>query len=233
MPGVTFNGSDLNLFRRVSRHRAVDNNGGKDEHARHFSLGAMDDYSTEAERKLKKLLAAGPSNYAEVATNALETSHNLWARYPLRRMVMLRKTVLALLAAVTIGAVGLATATDASARGGFGGGGFHGGGFHGGGFGGGGFRGGFAGGGFRGGGFHRGGFRGAALGVGLGLGLAGAYAAYGYPYGYGYGYDPYYAGYYDDGYGYAGYGYGGGCYIVRQRVWGPYGPAFRRVQVCN
>jgi hypothetical protein len=60
----------------------------------------------------------------------------------------------------------------------------------------------------------------------LGLGLAGAYAAYGYPYGYGY--DPYYAGYYDDG-----YGYGGGCYIVRQRVWGPYGPAIRRVQVCN
>jgi hypothetical protein len=198
--------------------------------------------------KSENYFAAVPSIYAEGATNARRRSHNLRVRCPLRRMVMLRKTVLGLLAAVTVAAVGLATAPEASARGGFGGGGFHGGGFggggfRGGGFGGGGLRGGFGGGGFRaaaigggfrGGGFHRG-FHGRGLGVGLGLGLglAGAYAAYGYPYGYGYGYDydPYYASYgYDDGYG---YGYGGGCYIVRQRVWGPYGPAIRRVQVCN
>jgi hypothetical protein len=200
--------------------------------------------------KRQKIFAAASSIYAEGATNARKTSHNLQVQYPLRRMVMLRKTVLALLAAVTVAAVGLATAPDASARGGFGGGGFHGGGFgggfRGGGFGGG-FRGGFGGGGFRaagfrtagfagpgwrGGGWHHGFRRPGLIGVGLGLGLAGAYAAYGYPYGYGYGYDPYYAGYYDDGYGY-GYGYGGGCYIVRQSVWGPYGPTIRRVQVCN
>jgi hypothetical protein len=152
--------------------------------------------------------------------------------------VMLRKTGLALLAAVTVAAVGLMTAPEASARGGFGGGGFHGGfgggGFRGGAIGGGGFRAAAVGGGWRGGGWGggwRGGYgwrRPGLIGVGLGLGLAGAYAAYGYPYGYGY--DPYYAGYYDDGYG---YGYGGGCYIVRQQVWGPYGPTIRRVQVCN
>ena len=66
---------------------------------------------------------------------------------------MLRKTIMALLAA---GSIGLLSPTVASARGGFGGGGFHGrGGFHGG-------------------GFHGGGFRGAGIGLGLGLGLAGA-----------------------------------------------------------
>jgi hypothetical protein len=90
---------------------------------------------------------------------------------------MLRKTIVALFAVVSIG---LLSPTVASARGGFGG--FHGGGFHGG-------------------GFHGGGFRGAGFGLGLGLGLAGAYGAYGYPYGYGsyYG-SPYaYSDYYDDG----------------------------------
>src|SRR5882757_3367027 len=80
-----------------------------------------------------------------------------------RRMIMLRKTAIALLA---IASVGLAAPTMALARGGGGGGGggmggghgggfgggFGGGGFHGGGFGGGGFHGGMAGG-FRGGGF--------------------------------------------------------------------------------
>ena len=124
---------------------------------------------------------------------------------------MLRKTVIALLAIVSIGL----SPTGAMARGGFGGFGGHGfGGFHGG-FGGGGWRGGGWGGGWRGPAFG-------ALGLGLGLGLAGAYAGYGYPgYGYGYG-DPYYAGYGD-----------GGCYVVRQRVWTPYGWRFQPVQVCG
>ena len=91
-----------------------------------------------------------------------------------------------------------------------GGGGFRGGG---GGFrgGGGGFRGG--GGGFRGGGFRGGGFRGAGLGLGLGLGLAAPYYYGGYPYGY--------SSYYDQG-----------CYVVRRRVWTPYGWRIRRVPVC-
>jgi hypothetical protein len=90
-------------------------------------------------------------------------------------MVMLRKTIIALLA---VAAVGLLSPTVASARGGFGGhgGGFHGGGFH---------------------GFHGG--RGFAFGTALGLGLYApyAYGAYGYPYGY-YG-DPYVYSDYDGG----------------------------------
>src|ERR1700759_5589240 len=99
-------------------------------------------------------LPAASSIYAEGATNACKRSHNPGAILFTEDGVMLRKTVLALLAAVTVAAVGLATAPEASARGGFGGGGFHGGGFggggfRGGGFGGGGFRGGFGGGGFR------------------------------------------------------------------------------------
>ena len=82
---------------------------------------------------------------------------------------------------------------------------------------GGGFRGGgFRGGGFRGGGFRGGGFRGAGIGLGLGLGLAAPY--YG---GYGYGGYPYYSRYYDPG-----------CYVVRRRVWTPYGWRLRRVTVC-
>jgi hypothetical protein len=208
-----FNCGGLTLFRR------------EDEQDFALSQVRQTNIPSKLNGTLEKLLPAAPSIYAEVATNAAERSHNLWVRYPFGgwRMVMLRKTVLALLAAVTVTAAGLATTTDASARGGFGGGGFRGGG---------GFHGGFGGGGFRGGGFRGGGFRGpafGAIGVGLGLGLAGAYAGYGYPYGYGYGYDPYYAGYYDNG----GYGYGGGCYVVRQRIWTGYGWAFRPVQVCN
>ena len=79
---------------------------------------------------------------------------------------MLRKTIIVLLAAAT---VGLVSPTVASARGGHGG--FHGGGFHGGGF--------------HGGGFHHHGFYGRGFGVGLGLGLAAPYAyGWGYPYGY-------------------------------------------------
>jgi hypothetical protein len=99
--------------------------------------------------------------------------------------------------------VGASTA-PAQARGGRGGG--FGGGFRGGGFGGG----------FRGGGFRGGGFRGAGIGLGLGLGLAAPYYGYGYrgyPYGYSSYYDP-------------------GCYLVRRRVWTPYGWRFRRVTVC-
>src|SRR5229473_2660057 len=71
--------------------------------------------------------------------------------------VMLRKTMIALFAAAS---VGMLAPSVASARGGFGGGG---GGFHGGG--GGGFHGG-GGGGFRGGGFGGGGFHSAAIGGG-------------------------------------------------------------------
>jgi hypothetical protein len=83
---------------------------------------------------------------------------------------------------------------------------------------------GFGGGGGFHGGFHGGGFRGGGIGLGLGLGLAGAYGAYGYPYGYGYGYGPYaYSDYYGDG----------GCYLVRQRVWTPYGWRLRPVRVCG
>jgi hypothetical protein len=61
-------------------------------------------------------------------------------------------------------------------------------------------------------------FAAAAIGAGLAFGA--------YPYGY---YDDYYdypyyaASYYDDY----------GCYIVRKRVWTPYGWTFRRVQVCS
>ena len=98
-----------------------------------------------------------------------------------------------------------ASSTSAHARG-RGGGGFRGGGFRGGGF---------RGGGFRGGGYR--GFRGAGIGLGLGLGLAAPY--YG---GYGYGGYPYgYSSYYDPG-----------CYLVRRRVWTPYGWRIRRVTVC-
>jgi hypothetical protein len=119
-----------------------------------------------------------------------------------------------------------ATSTPAQARGGGGGGrgGGFGGGGRGGGFGGGGgFRGGgigggFRGGGFRGGGFRGGGFRGAGIGLGLGLGLGGLYG--GYPYGYG-SYPYGYSSYYDDG-----------CYVVRRRVWTPYGWRIRRAPVC-
>src|SRR6478609_2167683 len=75
-------------------------------------------------------------------------------------------------------------------------------------------------GGFGGGGFHRW-FGGAALGLGLGLGLAGAYAAY--PYGGYYGYPYAYGDYYGDG----------GCYLVRRRIWTPYGWRIRRMQVCD
>src|SRR5882757_6948860 len=157
---------------------------------------------------------------------------------------MLRKTIVALFA---IASIGILAPDVASARGGFGGGGFHGGG----GFGGGGFRAagvGMGGAGFRaaafspgvrGGAFaannsfrtgmhpgfrhHRRGFPFAAAAIGAGL----AFGAY--PYGY---YDDYYdypyaASYYDD------YGYGDGCYIVRKRIWTPYGWTLRRVQVCG
>jgi hypothetical protein len=148
-----------------------------------------------------------------------------WERISGRRMVMLRKTVIALLA---VASVGLAAPTMALARGGGGGGGGggghggggggfggghgggFGGGFHGGGFGGGGFHGGMAGG-FHGrmaGGFRDGGFRGGEFrGRGFrdrdfgrrrfGFGFSS------YPYDY---YDDY-AYYYPYGYGYSYYPY--------------------------
>ena len=77
---------------------------------------------------------------------------------------MLRKIMMACVAAAAIAVI--AVPTDASARGrGGGGGGFHGGGFHGGGFHGGGFRGGGSG--------ARGYYP--LYGAGIGLGLYGAY----------------------------------------------------------
>ncbi|TMJ01973.1 MAG: sulfur globule protein precursor [Alphaproteobacteria bacterium] len=75
----------------------------------------------------------------------------------------------------------------------------------------------FGGHGFHGGGFHggfHGGFRGRGfgplLGVGVGLGLAASYPYWGYP-------------------GY--YGYGDGC-LVPRRVWTPWGPRVRWINVC-
>jgi hypothetical protein len=118
---------------------------------------------------------------------------------------MLRKAIIALAAAAS---VGLLAPGMAQARGGFG---------HGGG--------GFGHGGFRGGGFGRGfgfGLGGFGLGVGLGYGLYGPYGYYG-----GYGY-PYYGGdYYTDDGGY------GGCYVVRRRVHTRYGWRIRPVEICG
>ena len=79
----------------------------------------------------------------------------------------------------------------------------------------------FGGGGFRAGGFHGGGFHpgfrghgfrgfGPLAGVGVGLGLAASYPYWGYP-------------------GY--YGYGDGC-LVPRRVWTPWGPRVRWINVC-
>jgi hypothetical protein len=127
---------------------------------------------------------------------------------------MLRKALIVLAAAAS---VGLLAPGMAQARGGHGGFGGHGGGFggHGGGFGG--HGGGF--GGFHGGGFHGRGFGyglgGFGLGIGLGYGLYGPYGGYGYPY-----YDDYYADV-------------GSCYVVRRRVHTRYGWRVRPVEVCD
>jgi hypothetical protein len=121
---------------------------------------------------------------------------------------MLRKALIVLAAAAS---VGLLAPGMAQARGGHGGGGHGGGGFggHGGGFG--------RGGGFRGGGFGYG-VGGFGLGLGLGYGLYGPYGYYG-----GYGY-PYYDDYYADQ---------GGCYVVRRRVHTRYGWRIRPVEICD
>src|SRR5229473_2823026 len=158
--------------------------------------------------------------------------------------VMLRKTMIALFAAAS---VGMLAPSVASARGGFGGGGggFHGGGgggFHGGGFGGGGFRGG----GFAMGGFNRGamagGFR-SAEGFhgdrGRGFGFRGHdFGRHRFGFGFG-GYYPY--DYYDDyAYGdYYPYAYNdtytdnGNCYVVQRRVHTTHGWRRQPVQVCG
>jgi len=76
-------------------------------------------------------------------------------------------------------------------------------------FGGHGFHGGFSG--FHG-GFRHGGFRGAGfpfVGAAVGLGLAASYPYWGYP----------------------GYAYGDGC-LVPRRVWTPWGPRTRWINVC-
>jgi hypothetical protein len=161
----------------------------------------------------------------------------------LRRMVMLRKTVIALLAVTS---VGMASPTMAFARGGggggghgggggFGGGGFGGGGgFHGGGVGGGGFHGAMAGGFRDGGGFHDrgGGFfsgrgfhgRGRDFGRRFGFGFY-PYDDYAYDYPYEYGYYPYsYSdAYYDNG----------SCYVVQRRVHTTHGWRLQPLQVCG
>ncbi|WP_438278190.1 hypothetical protein [Nitrobacter sp.] len=131
----------------------------------------------------------------------------------------MRKTMIALLAALALGLVAPTTAVARGGFGGFHGGGFHGGfhGFHGGGFRGGGFHGGFHGGGFGHRGFYRRGF-----GWGLGLGFAAPFGYYGwgYPYDY-YGYPYGYSSYYDD------------CYLTRRRVHTRHGWRWRRVEVCG
>jgi hypothetical protein len=130
-------------------------------------------------------------------------------------LMMLRKTMIALLA---ITAVSMLVPDVAAARGGHGGGG-----------------GGGGGGGWHGGGmaWHGSGMRVAAFGAGAGF--AAGHFHHGFhrrvffvgagPYAY----DDYYPYYYDDGY-YAG---DGGCYIVRQRVHTRYGWRLRPVQVCG
>jgi hypothetical protein len=118
---------------------------------------------------------------------------------------MVRKTVIALLAVVSIGL----SPTGASARGGFGGHGFGGGGWHGGG----GWRGG--------GGWHGGGWRGPGFGPALAGGLIagaviGGLASSAYAWGPGYGYYDAYAPVYDRGCPEPGYGeyYNCGAYAV-------------------
>jgi hypothetical protein len=155
-------------------------------------------------------------------------------------MLMLRKTMIALLVATSVAVI---SPTVAFARGGDGGGG-HGGGFGGGGFGGGGFHGGgFGGGTFGGGGFHGGGFHGDGLASGF---RAGGFRGRGFHdhdfgrrrFGFGYGfYGPY--DYYDDyGYDYPyasseSYGESGSCYVVERRVHTTHGWRLRPVQVCG
>jgi hypothetical protein len=176
-------------------------------------------------------------------------------------MVMLRKTVIALLA---VASVGLVSPTMALARGGggggggHGGGGFGGGGGHGGGFGGGGFHGG----GFGGGGFHGGGFgafhaNSFAMGGVHNGGMAGAFhngadfrggefhgggfRGHGFRRGLAFGAVGAGLGYglYDD-YAYdAPYDYGdtyydnGSCYVVQRRVHTTHGWRLQPVQVCG
>jgi hypothetical protein len=129
-----------------------------------------------------------------------------------------------LLAATALGVAALTMSLPAEARMGGGHmghmGGFHHmggmGGFH---------HGGFAGRGF--GGFHHGGFhhRGFGFGGPFAAGLIGG-AALGGLYGYGgYGYP--YGGYYSNA------GYGGECYVIRRRVYSPWGSAIRKQLVCE
>src|ERR1700730_16122537 len=167
-------------------------------------------------------------------------------------MVMLRKTVIALLA---VASIGLVSPTMAVARGGGGGGGHRGGGgfggggggFHGGGMGGGGSMGGggFHGGGMSGGGFHGGGF----AGGGFHGGMAGVFHDRGgfhdrdggfrgggfhdrdRDFGrrrFGFGFYPY------DDYGYNDEYYdNGSCYVVQRRVHTRHGWRLPPPQVCG
>src|SRR3984893_565941 len=168
-----------------------------------------------------------------------------WERYLRRRMAMLSKTVIVLLA---VASVGLASPTMVLARGGGGGGGgFRGGGFaggvHGGGFDGGSFHGGMAGG-FRDGGFHGRGFAG-GFHDGRGFHDRGGFhdrdcrgfhdRDFGHRFGFGF--YPY--GNYDDyAYDYP-YAYGdsyydnGSCYVVQRRVHTTRGWRRQPVQVCG
>jgi hypothetical protein len=150
-------------------------------------------------------------------------------------MVMLRKTVIALLA---VASIGLVSPTMVLARGGGGGFGGGGGGFHGGGMGGGGFHGGGVAGGFHGGGmaggfhdeggFHGGGFRGSrgfhdrSFGRRFGFGF---YPYDDYAYDYPYGYYPYASS--------DSYADNGGCYVVQRRVHTTHGWRLQPRQVCG
>jgi hypothetical protein len=161
--------------------------------------------------------------------------------------VSIKKTVVAAIAALGMGAAVATISTPAEAQ--FHGGGFHGGGFHGGGFGGGGFRGGGWGGGWRGGGWGGGwgrpgwgggwGYRRAGWGWGGGWGGGCWNCGWGWGGGWGWGYDP--------GWAIAAatvpigvaiasqpvYGGGPGCW-VRRRVWTANGHYMGRrlVNVC-
>lgn len=172
---------------------------------------------------------------------------------------MLRKTMVALMAMVSVSILTVDAASAQRSVAGFhgGGGGFHGGGggLHGGG---GGFHGGavgMGGGGFRGAAIGGGGFRSAAIGgAPFRHGFAAAPSHGGFQHGFrqhhqrfpigatalGFGLDyGAWRSYYDSGYPYfAGhyddaYYYDGGCYIVRQRVLPRFGWRIRPVQVCG
>jgi hypothetical protein len=126
-----------------------------------------------------------------------------WGARSPKEVVMLRKTVVALLAVATVGMVSPTVASARGGGGGFGGGGFQDGGFNGRGFG-----------------------PGLAVGAGLGYGLYGTnensdYGYYGYPYVY-----------YPNGF-HASFDDNDRCYEIRRHVHTTHGWSLQPVQVCG